>query len=269
MSRSPAPPGALAEPAERARTVACRSAAALCVRGRAPSRPLAHATTRGGQVLVLVPARGEAATALEADDDVSTVLMVSDRAPVSLRDALRAQLWLSGWLTPVRPADQRAAALAFADVRPIGELLDVGRGVRLLRLDLAEVVLREGERCAEIAPPDYAAARPDPLTGIEARMLRHLDADHPDVLALLRSRLPAGEVGPRDVVRPLGIDRFGYRLRIERPTGSADARVPFPRPLTCPGQLHAATRQLLIAARADLAHPDGERTPRPAGGRRG
>jgi hypothetical protein len=34
-----------------------------------------------------------------------------------------------------------AAALAFADVRPVGDLLDVGRTTRLLRLDLAEVLV--------------------------------------------------------------------------------------------------------------------------------
>ena len=246
--RSAAPTAVLADPAERARTVASREAAALCVRGLAPSRPLAHATTRDGQVLVLVPSEGEVAAALAAEPDLTTVLMVSDRAPVPLRDSLRAQLWLSGWLTPVHPADQRVAAVAFADVRPEGQLLDVGRDTTLLRLDLAEVVLREGASCAEVSPPEYAAARPDPLAGVEAGMLRHLDRDHPEVFHLLRSRIPAGELGPRDVVRPLGIDRFGYRLRIERPGGHTDVRVPFPRPLTCAGQLHAATQLLLASA---------------------
>ncbi len=247
--RSTAPPGVLGDPAERARTAACRTAAALCVRGLAPARPLAHATVTSGQVLVLVPAGGEVAEALAEEDDRSTVLMVSDRAPVPLRDSLRAQVWLSGWLTPVRPADQRAAALAFAEVRPAEHRLDVGRDATLLRLDLAEVVLREGPRCVEIGPPEYAAARPDPLVDVEAAMLRHLDRDHPEILTLLRSRIPAGDLGPRDVVRPLGIDRYGYRLRIERPTSSRDLRIPFPRPLTCPGQLHAATQQLLCATR--------------------
>ncbi len=234
---------------ERARTAATRSAAALCIAGREPSRPLAHATTGTGQVLVLVPADGEVAGALAttADRDVSALLMVSDRAPVALRDPVRATLWLAGWLTPVPEVDQRAAAVAFAEVRPEGALLDVGRSALLLRLDLAEVVLREGSACAEISPADFAAARPDPLAAVEERMLQHLDRDHPDVLAVLRSRVPAG---PGETVRPLGIDRFGYRLRIERPGGHRDVRVPFPRPLTCPGQLRAATSQLLTALRA-------------------
>jgi uncharacterized protein DUF2470 len=249
VTTTPAAPALRADAAERARTVAGRSPAALCVRGLDAGRPLAHATTTTGATYVLVPTGGEVDAALAGRDDLTSVLMVSDRAPVPLRDPLRAQLWLSGWLTPVHPAARQAAVLAFAETRPVAPLLDVGRGTTLLRLDVAEVVLREGERCTEVGPQAYAAARPDPLAAVEARMLQHLDRDHPEVLDLLRSRIPAGELGPRDVVRPLGLDRFGFRLRIERPAGRCDLRVPFPRPLTCPGQLQSATRQLICAAR--------------------
>ncbi|ADB75292.1 DUF2470 domain-containing protein [Geodermatophilus obscurus] len=241
MTTGPAAPTLRADAAERARTVAGRSPAALCVRGLGVGRPLAHATTTTGTTYVLVPTGGEVDAALAGRDDLTAVL---------LRDPLRAQLWLSGWLTPVHPAARRAAVLAFAGTRPVAPLLDVGRGITLLRLDLAEVVLREGERCTEVGPQGYAAARPDPLAAVEARVLQHLDREHPQVLDLLRSRIPAGDLGPRDVVRPLGLDRFGFRLRIERPAGRCDLRVPFPRPLTCPGQLQAATRQLICSARA-------------------
>jgi hypothetical protein len=250
VTTSPAAPALRADAAERARTVAGRSSAALCVRGLDAGRPLAHTTTATGTTYVLVPTDGEVDAALAGRDDLTAVLMVSDRAPVPLRDPLRAQLWLSGWLTPVHPAARRGAALAFAETRPVGSLLDVGAGATLLRLDVAEVVLREGPRCTEVGPQAYAEARPDPLADVEARMLQHLDRDHPEVIDLLRSRIPAGDLGPRDIVRPLGLDRFGFRLRIERPAGRRDLRVPFLRPLTCPGQLQAATRQLIRAARA-------------------
>ncbi|MGY1665798.1 DUF2470 domain-containing protein [Geodermatophilus sp. SYSU D00696] len=255
----PQAPSVAAAP-ERARTVATRAAAALCLPGRDPSRPLAHATTAAGQVLVLEPGDGEVAAALDRapDRDVSALLMVSDRAPVALRDPVRATLWLSGWLTPVPEADRRAAAVAFAEVRPEEALLDVGGTATLLRLDLAEVVLREGTGCAEVSPADYAAARPDPLAGVEERLLRHLDRDHPEVLALLgsavaRSRVP---VTAGETLRPLGLDRFGYRLRVEGAGGHRDVRVPFPGPLTCAGQVDAATSRLLCALRAGLARRD-------------
>ncbi|MCA0145500.1 DUF2470 domain-containing protein [Blastococcus sp. LR1] len=239
------------DPAERARTVATRAAATVCASGVEGSRLLAHTVTAAGQVLLVVPSAGELATAVREapDQDLSALVLVSDHAPVPVRRPVRAQLWLSGWLTPVRPADERAAALAFAETRPDGALLDVGRTAQLLRLDLAEVVLGEGGASVDVGPADFLAARPDPLAGLEADHLRHLAHDHADVLDLLASRLPCGLVGVSDVVRPLGLDRYGFRLRIERPLGHTDVRVPFLRPLTCAAQLGAAVGQVLCAAR--------------------
>ena len=240
--------------AERARTVATRAAATVCARGVEGSRLLAHTVTAAGQVLLVVRREGELAAAVRAapDQDLPALVMVSDHAPLPLRRPVRAQLWLSGWATPVHPVDERTAVLAFAETRPEGALLDVGRSAQLLRLDLAEVVLGEGGDGLDISPQDFLAARPDPLAPIEADHLRHLATDHADVLELLTARLPAGTVTPHDVVRPLGLDRFGFRLRIERSTGHTDVRVPFSRPLTCAGQLGAAVGQVLCAARAGL-----------------
>ena len=238
--------------AERARTVATRAAATVCASGVEGGRLLAHGVTAAGQVLLVVPREGELATAVRQapDQDLSALVLVSDHAPVPLRRPVRAQLWLSGWVTPVRPADERAAAVALAETRPDGVLLDVGGSAQLLRLDLAEVVLGEGGAGVEVGLREFLEARPDPLAGIEAGHLRHLAAGHPEVLDLLAERIPAGLVGPHDVVRPLGLDRYGFRLRIERPLGSTDVRVPFPRPLTCAGQLATAVGQVLCAARA-------------------
>ncbi|MDP5183281.1 DUF2470 domain-containing protein [Blastococcus sp. BMG 814] len=240
------------EPAERARTVATRAAATVCAPGVEGGRLLAHTVTRAGQVLLVVPADGDIASAVDKapDQDLSALLMVSDHAPVPLRRPVRAQLWLSGWATPVRPEDQRAALLAFAETRPTEVLLDVGRTARLLRLDLAEVVLGEGGKGVDVSPQEFAAARPDLLAAVEADHLRHLAGAHADVVELLTARVPAEVVGPAGVVRPLGLDRFGFRLRVERPFGHTDVRVPFARPLTCAGQLGAAVGRLLCTARA-------------------
>ncbi|MGY2084838.1 DUF2470 domain-containing protein [Blastococcus sp. SYSU DS0539] len=250
--RRPATGGLRPAAAERARTVATRAAATVCARGVEGGRVLAHTVTGAGQVLLVVPADGDLLSAVRAapDQDLSALVMVSDHAPVPLRRPVRAQLWLSGWATPVRPADRRAAVLAFAESRPAPALLDVGRTAELLRLDLAEVVLGEGREGIDVSPQEFAAAVPDPLAGIESDHLRHLAGHHADVLDLLAGRLPAGFVGPGDVVRPLGLDRFGFRLRIEGPYGDTDVRVPFPRPLTCAGQLGPAVAQVLCAARA-------------------
>jgi hypothetical protein len=245
-------------PAERARTVAARAGATACAAGVEGSRVLAHAVTAAGQVLLVVPRDGELFTAVVAapDSDLSTLLMVTDHAPVPLRRPVRAQLWLSGWATTVRPEDQRGAVLAFAEVRPDEVLLDVGGTAALLRLDLAEVVLGEGGAGIDVSPADFVAARPDPLARVEGDHLRHLDADHPEFLALLAGLLPAGTVGADDVLRPLGVDRFGFRLRVERRSGHHDLRVPFPAPLCCAGELGPAVRQLVCAARSRMLSRD-------------
>jgi hypothetical protein len=241
--------------AERARTVATRPAATVSAPGVQCSRLLAHAVTDAGQLLLVVPTDGDLAAAVRAarDQDLSTLVMVSDHAPVPLRRTVRAQLWLSGWATPVRPEDRHAALMGFAEVNSAGALLDVGRTATLLRLDVAEVVLGEGGPGVEIGPQEFLAARPDPLAAVEADTLRHLDADHPEFLAVLAGLLPDWAVGKRDVVRPLGVDRYGFRVRIERPTGHLDVRVPFPRPLTCPGQLGPAVRHMTAAVRGRAA----------------
>jgi len=239
-------------PAERARTVVMQGAATVCAPGVESSRVLAPVVTAAGQVLLLMLGEGELVAAVRTapDADLSALVMISDRAPVPLRDPVRAQLWLSGWLTPVRPHDERAALLAFADVRPEEALLDVGRSAVLLRLDLAEVVLGEGRTGTDVGASEFLAALPDPLAEVEADLLQHLDRDHADFLQLLGRLVPAGMAGPGDVLRPLGIDRFGVRLRVERPVGCQDLRVPFAQPLTCPGQLGAAMGRLTCVARS-------------------
>ena len=237
--------------AERARTVAARPAAAVCAAGIDGSRVLGHAITAEGQVLVVVPTDGEVCTAVRgsADGDLAALLMVTDHAPVPLREPVRAQVWLSGWLTPVGEHDRQAATLAFADVAPVGALLDVGRTATLLRLDLAEVVLGECGDVTELDPEEFLAAAPDPLAEVEAQALQHLDESHPEELALLSSRIPASVLRHGDVVRPLGLDRCGFRLRIEQARGHRDVRVPFSAPVAGADELGPAINRLMCAGR--------------------
>lgn len=252
MTRTPRPAAEALRPtvAERARTVAARPAAAVCAAGIDGSRVLGHATTADGQVLLVVPTDGDVCTAVahSADGDLAALLLVTDHAPVPLREPVRAQVWLSGWLTPVPEPEVRAAAVAFAEVAPVGALLDVGRGATLLSLDLAEVVLGECGTVTEVEPAEYLAAAPDPLVGLEAAALQHLDVAHPEELALLRTRVPRSGAAD-DVVRPLGLDRYGFRLRIEQRRGHADVRVPFAEPVSDPAQLGAAVHRLMCATR--------------------
>ena len=58
---------------------------------------------------------------------------------------------------------------------------------------------------------------------------QHLDTAHRDVVARLADRLPARL--RRGDVRPLGLDRYGVRLRVEGADGDHDVRLPFGKPV--------------------------------------
>lgn len=71
------------------------------------------------------------------------------------------RVWLAGWAAPVAGTE---AALEFAAVRPLGDLLDIGHGFGIYRVDVAEIRLRRGDgRMLEIDIDDYASAWSEPV----------------------------------------------------------------------------------------------------------
>jgi hypothetical protein len=72
---------------------------------------------------------------------------------------------------------------------------------------------------------------------------RHLDTSRPDVVARLVSTLPASL--RRGRVRPLGLDRYGVRLRIESDDGDREVRLPFHKPVDDLTGLSQAVRVLM------------------------
>ena len=90
---------------------------------------------------------------------------------------------------------------------------------------------------------DLLAAHPDPFCELEAAWLQHLDSDHPEVVARLAGKLPAPL--RHGHVRPLGLDRYGVRLRVESPDGDHDVRLPFRTPVADVGALGRAIRILM------------------------
>jgi hypothetical protein len=118
-----------------------------------------HATDPDGNPILLCRTGSGLSQALHAvnGDDVAVVLCVEDFSPGT---AYLGRVWISGWAHPIGAENQRRAALDFADVNPVSDLLDVGDGFELHHIDVAEVRL---ERCGELLELDveqYAAARP-------------------------------------------------------------------------------------------------------------
>jgi hypothetical protein len=227
-------------PGERARTVAALGPATLLPSAESAGKvtPLLHHVHADGTV-----------TALLADDhelvraETAAMAEIVDLAPVPLREPVRGLLWITGWLRPVPLAAARDIALDIAETRADPRLLDLGHGAAMVRLEPASMVLADSEGTHPVRPEDFAAAAPDPFCGQEAGWLRHLELSHTDVVGLLARHLPDQLRGGH--IRPLGLDRFGLRLRVEALDDDHDVRLAFAHPIATPAELAAELRRLV------------------------
>lgn len=244
--------------AERARSLAARGGAAALVGTGCPAVvPLVHHVRADGSAILLLAddeplLRRMTAAAL---GELAVMLELADRAPVDLREPVRGLLWITGWAWLPDPAAARRMALQVADVHPQDRLLDLGHGATLVRLDPGSAVLSDGDGCAALRPVDLAAARPDPFCRMESHWLNHLEDAHPEVVLALTRHLPATLQRRGARVRPLGVDRFGLRLRVEAPNGDHDVRLAFPDPVTTPEGLREQISRLVACPTASRARP--------------
>ncbi|AFS12341.1 MULTISPECIES: DUF2470 domain-containing protein [Mycobacterium] len=182
------------------------------------------------------------------------LLELTDYAPLPLREPVRSLVWVRGRLQQVPPAEILSTLDVIAAECPNPALLGVdtprcappgGQEQRytLLRLEIASVVVTDATGAEPVAVDDLLAARPDPFCALESSLLRHLDAAHGDVLARLVSRLPAPL--RRGHVRPLGLDRYGVRFRVEGTDQDHDVRLPFHKPVDDMTGLRQAIRVLM------------------------
>jgi hypothetical protein len=113
----------------------------------------------------------------------------------------------------------------------------------LARLEIESVVVTDATGAEAVDCAALLAARPDPFCAFESCWIRHLDTAHRDVVTRLASRLPARL--RRGDIRPLGVDRYGMRLRVESAEGDRDVRLPFRTPVDDVVGLGKAIRVLL------------------------
>ncbi|GAA3996460.1 DUF2470 domain-containing protein [Allokutzneria multivorans] len=235
--------------AERARSMATRGGPAVLMptQHSDPVRvePLLHHVHADGTTALLMPAHHElVGLAWQAPrGELTAMLEITDSAPVRLREPVRGLLWLTGWLQALDPAESRAEALAVAEQRPDHRLLDVGHGAVMLRLVPASLVLADAEGTASVEPTEFTDARPDPFCLMETGWLRHLESAHGDVVGQLAKHIP--DELRSGHVRPLGLDRYGLRLRVESITGDHDVRLAFSQPVHDARQLAAELRRLV------------------------
>ncbi|PTR22512.1 uncharacterized protein DUF2470 [Rhodococcus sp. OK519] len=232
--------------AERMRSASARATdAVLAVAGTDPVVTSLHHLRADGTAVLVAPS-DSAATALawqSGPGGLPALLELTDLAPLTLREPVRSLVWLRGNLVAVPDEQARQLADAVAAENPHPALLDLGHGAALLKLHLASAVVADSSGAESVAVEDLLGATPDPFWDVETEWLQHLDEDHADLVEMLARRLPS--VLRTGRVRPLGIDRYGVRLRIEGAGGDHDVRLDFTEPVDDALALGRALRVLV------------------------
>ena len=229
--------------AERIRSTCVRAGGALlAVESAEPLTTPLHHLLADGSFAVGVPIGGPVAEQVVdcGAAGAPAVLELADYAPLPLREPVRSLVWIRGRLHQVSPCAVSGLLDLIAAEHPHPALLQVrtpGSGpvadgdtqYLLARLEIESVVVTDATGAEAVDAAALLAARPDPFSALESCWIKHLDAAHRDVVARLAARLPARL--RRGDVRPLGIDRYGMRLRVESAEGDRDVRLPFRKPV--------------------------------------
>ncbi len=104
-------------------------------------------------------------------------------------------------------------------------------------------------RMSWVTLTDYRRAQPDPLAGVAAGAIEHMNDDHADALVDYARAL--GGVDDAHHARMASLDRYGFDLQVQSTDGGEQlVRIPFDPPLTRPSKLRAKMVELVDEARA-------------------
>ncbi|RDH77402.1 DUF2470 domain-containing protein [Mycolicibacterium moriokaense] len=239
--------------AERIRSTCSRACGAtLAIEGVEPIGSAVHHLLDDGSFAITVPANGlvEHTVVAAGAGGVAAVLEMTDYAPLPLREPVRSLVWIRGRVqaVPSTAVAELLDLIAAADPNPA--LLGVNTGgdgdeteLSLMRLEVESVVVADSTGAEAVGVGALLQARPDPFCVMESCWLQHLEAAHRDVIDRLAERLPAPL--RRGRVRPLGLDRYGVRLRVENDDGDHDVRLAFAKPVDDVIGLNQAIRILM------------------------
>ena len=163
-----------------------------------------------------------------AGPGMPALLQWTDLAPLAVRQRVRAQVRITGWLHPADGATGDATAA--------------------LLLEPRQVALDTGDADTLVDPRELAAAEPDPVARHESGLLLHLVEGHQDHVAALTRLLDPYLLLGVAAVTPLALDRHGIVLRLEHHRDHRDVRLPFVEPLLDAEQVGHRIHALLAAS---------------------
>jgi hypothetical protein len=240
--------------AERIRSTCARATGAmLAIDGVEPTASAVHHLLDDGSFAITVPGNGVAAGIAVASGTagVQAVLEMTDYAPLPLRVPVRSLVWIRGRVQAVASTDVPQLLDLIAADHPNPALLqantidfrDGDTPLVLARIEVESVVVADSTGAESVGVSALLQARPDPFCVMESCWLQHLEIAHREVVDRLANRLPT--TLRRGRVRPLGLDRYGVRLRVENDEGDHDVRLPFAQPVDDATGLSQAIRILM------------------------
>jgi hypothetical protein len=240
--------------AERIRSTCVRAGGAmLAIEGVEPIASPVHHLLDDGSFAITVPVDGRVAGMVVAAGaaGVPAVLEMTDYSPLPLREPVRSLVWIRGRVQAVPATEIPELLDLVAAANPNPALLQVNTAdgadgdprLTQVRLEVESVVVADSTGAEAVGVSALLQARPDPFCGMESCWLQHLEIAHRDVIDRLADRLPTAL--RRGRVRPLGLDRYGVRLRVENDEGDHDVRLSFAKPVDDVTGLSQAIRILM------------------------
>ena len=174
--------------------------------------------------------------------DPRASLLVTEPVPDGADPLASGRVTLIGVLSPVTDDDRPTARDRYLAANPTSAYyIDFG-DFTFYRLDVQSIRYVGGYgRMSWVDPALYAEAEPDPLAGIAAGIIEHMNADHAEAQVLFCQHL----LGRPDTTAATmsGVDRYGCEMIAVGPSGRAAVRLGFPHEVTTGTQV----RQVMVA----------------------
>lgn len=255
-ARPPAPPAPEPSHAERCRTlVASANRGALSTIAVEPAGcPYGSVATYGlddrGNPIFFVSLMAEHTQNAMRDPRAS--LLVTEPVPDGADPLAGGRVTLMGLLANVGEADRPEAQDRYLAANPTAEYY-IGFGDFVFyRLDVTAIRYVGGYgRMSWVDAGAYAVAEPDPLAPAAAGIIGHMNADHADA-QVLYCRYLAGY--PDTISATMSaVDRYGFEMIAEGPSGRTAVRLGFPEPCTSGDEVRRAMVAMVGEARRRAA----------------